>query len=164
VDGLDLQTLDAKAWRSAIGYVPQELLLFNDTILQNITLGDESISREQAEHALELAGAIDFVRNRTDGLDAMVGERGGLLSGGQRQRISIARALVWNPSLLILDEVTTALDPATEQAICQTLGELAGRVTILSISHQPAMREVADVTYFMANGDLTPATPLATAR
>lgn len=77
----------------------------------------------------------------------MVGERGSLLSGGQRQRIAIARALVGDPKLLVLDEATTALDPVTEAAICQTLANLRGRVTILSISHQHAMRTVADSVY-----------------
>jgi ATP-binding cassette subfamily C protein len=77
-----------------------------------------------------------------------------MMSGGQRQRIAIARALVHRPSLLILDEVTTALDPKTESAICQTLRELAGEVTILSISHQPAMRRAADIEYRLTEGVL----------
>lgn len=154
VDGVPLPELDLLAWRRRIGYVPQEMLLFNDTILRNVSLGDESVTRDQVVKALKMAGAWDFVAEKGEGVDHMIGERGGMLSGGQRQRIAIARALVRQPSLLILDEVTTALDPATEQAICNTLQGLGGKVTILSISHQPALREAADIAYLMREGRL----------
>ncbi len=154
IDGTPMDELELRGWRHTIGYVPQEMLLFNDTILRNVTLGDENLSREDAERALRMAGAWDFVKEKEGGMDHHIGERGGMLSGGQRQRIAIARALVTRPSLLILDEVTTALDPATEQAICKTLKELSGDVTVLSISHQPALREVADIVYLMRDGKL----------
>lgn len=154
VDGRDLATLDLRAWRREIGYVPQEMLLLNDTIRGNITLGDSSIPKEEVERAVRLAGAADFVSKLPAGLDSEVGERGAMLSGGQRQRIAIARALVTRPTLLILDEVTTALDPDTERAICRTLAGLGGEVTILSISHQPAMRDVADEAFMMRQGKL----------
>lgn len=153
VDGRDLSEVETRSWRRQIGYVPQETLLFNDTILRNVTLGEE-IPTEDVEEALKMAGAWDFVSRNPAGLDALVGERGGMLSGGQRQRIAIARALVTRPSLLILDEATTALDPATEQAICDTLRGLRGNVTILSISHQAAMREAGDITYVLNGGRL----------
>jgi ATP-binding cassette subfamily C protein len=154
IDGRPLSEIDMGAWRRSIGYVPQELLLFNDTIERNVTLGDPSITEEDVERALRLAEAWPFVSSREKGLQHPVGERGIELSGGQRQRIAIARALVTRPTLLILDEVTTALDPDTEREICRTLRELAGEVTILTISHQPAIREVADVVYEMRNGQL----------
>jgi ATP-binding cassette subfamily C protein len=156
VDGRDLAELDPRAWRTRIGYVPQEMLLLNDTIKQNVTLGDEAISDEDVAWALRQAGAWDFVSRNAEGPDAPVGEHGAKLSGGQRQRIAIARALVTHPTLLILDEVTTALDPLTEAAICETLAGLSGEVTILSISHQPAMRKVADQAWLMRAGRLTP--------
>jgi len=152
VDGVSLDQLALRAWRRTIGYVPQEMLLFNDTILRNVTLGDESVTREDVERALRAAGAWDFVTEKEGQLDQHIGQGGGMLSGGQRQRIAIARALVTRPSLLILDEVTTALDPVTERAICATLKGLSGEVTILSISHQPALREVADIVYLMRDG------------
>jgi len=151
VDGVPLAEIDPVAWRRQIGYVPQDLLLFHDTIERNVSLGDESIGREQVERALREAGAWDFVSRLPAGIDQLVGERGSLLSGGQRQRIAIARALVGEPRLLVLDEATTALDPATEAAICDTLARLKGRVTILSISHQHAMRRVADTVYELEN-------------
>jgi ATP-binding cassette subfamily C protein len=157
VDGQNLADLDLRTWRKRIGYVPQEMLLLNDTIKRNVTLGDESLSDEDVRWALEHAGAWDFVGRTPLGPDSPVGEHGAKLSGGQRQRIAIARALVTRPSLLILDEVTTALDPATEAAICETLGALRGEVTVLSISHQPAMREVADEAYLMQAGRLVSA-------
>jgi ATP-binding cassette subfamily C protein len=156
VDGIPLQEIGHASWRRLIGYVPQELLAFNDTVQRNVTLGDETLSEDDVIRALHLAGAYDFVMARPGGLDSLVGERGGSLSGGQRQRLAIARALVWRPSLLILDEVTTALDPATEQAICDTLAGLGDEVTILAISHQPAIKRVADLAYSLSNGRLEP--------
>lgn len=152
IDGVSLADIDLQQWRRSIGYVPQEMLLLNDTILRNVTLGDPSVTRADVETALRMAGAWDFVCQQQDGLKHVVGERGTALSGGQRQRIAIARALVRSPSVLILDEVTTALDPATEKAICATLRDLAGVMTILSISHQPAMREQADYVLHVGNG------------
>jgi ATP-binding cassette subfamily C protein len=157
VDGVPLSELSLSAWRRKIGYVPQEMLLFNDTIMRNVSLGDERITRQDVESALRAAGAWDFVGEKDGQLDHHIGEGGGMLSGGQRQRIAIARALVTEPSLLILDEVTTALDPVTERAICSTLKKLSGGVTILSISHQPALRAVADIVHVMRNGKLHPA-------
>lgn len=154
IDDVPLPEVDLASWRRMIGYVPQELLLFHDSILRNITLGDESIGRAEVEEALRDAGAWDFIAALPDGVDTVIGERGAKLSGGQRQRIAIARALVRKPKLLVLDEVTTALDPATEAAICQTLRSLSRKSTIISISHQQAMREVADVVYELSDGVL----------
>jgi ATP-binding cassette, subfamily C, bacterial len=155
IDGVPLTEIDMGAWRSRIGYVPQEMLLFHDSIRRNVTLGDESIADEDVVGALQAAGAWPFVWDLDQGIDTVIGEHGARLSGGQRQRIAIARALVGRPSLLVLDEVTTALDPNTEAAICATLRELAGDVTVLSISHQPAMRRVAEVVYRVDHGRVT---------
>jgi ATP-binding cassette subfamily C protein len=152
IDDRPMVEIDIYRWRRMIGYVPQETLLLHDTIFFNVTLGDESISEKDVEDALRAAGALDFVREMSDGMHTVVGERGGKISGGQRQRIAIARALVNKPRLLILDEATTALDPETEVAICDTLLELAGKVTILSISHQRAMLEAAEIAYRLEAG------------
>ena len=118
----------------------------------NVTLGDETLTTEDAKYALKAAGAWEFVKALPKGMDNMVGERGQMLSGGQRQRIAIARALVHDPKMLILDEATTALDPENEAAICRTLRNLRGEMTILAISHQSAILEVADRSYRLDGG------------
>jgi ATP-binding cassette subfamily C protein len=152
IDGVPIEDLDIRAWRGSIGYVPQEMLLFNDTIHNNVVLGDASIPRERVEDALRSAGAWDFVSDRPGGVDSLVGNAGITLSGGQRQRLAIARALVRLPKLLILDEVTAALDTVTEASICETLIGLKGRVTIIAISHQQALRRAADVVLSLEGG------------
>ncbi len=155
VDDIPLSDLDLRAWRRSIGYVPQETVLLHDTIYNNVTLGDQSLNEADAERALREAGAWDFVAGLEAGIQHVVGERGGKLSGGQRQRIMIARALAHRPMLLILDEATTALDPHSEAAICDTLRGLRGERTILAISHQPALFEAADIAYRLENGQAT---------
>jgi len=147
IDDVPMGQLDVKFWRRQIGYVPQDTVLLHDSILTNVTLGDPALGEPEAEKALRAAEAWDFVAAMPEGLHTVVGERGSKLSGGQRQRIAIARALAHQPALLILDEATSALDPESENAICATLKSLRGRVTILAISHQPALVEVADRIY-----------------
>lgn len=147
VDGVPVGELDIAAWRDAIGYVPQDVILFHDTVEENVTLGDPTLTTADAETALKAAGAWDFVSALDGGMNYVVGERGGKLSGGQRQRIALARALVHRPKLLVLDEATSALDPETEAAICANVKAQAGRLTILAITHQPAWVEIADRVY-----------------
>ena len=156
IDDLPMCDVDIRAWRNMIGYVPQETFLFHDTIMANVTLGDDEIPRARVESALRRAEAWDFVSALPERVDTVVGERGARLSGGQRQRIAIARALIRDPALLILDEATTALDPETEVGIAATMRRLAGKVTVLSISHQPAMREAADIVYRIEGGAAVP--------
>jgi len=155
LDNVDLKDMDIHNWRQKIGYVPQELFLFHGNIMQNVTLGDPSITEDEAIQALRQAGANEFVAGLPDGINTFVGERGSRLSGGQRQRISIARALARTPSLLVLDEPTTALDPTTEKEICKTLSELPGNITILAISHQQAIADIADRVYKMVDGSVS---------
>ena len=148
----DLMDIDAQKWRKLIGYVPQELALFHDTIRANITLYDETISEDALSESLTLSGVAAFMSQMPNGLDTDVGEFGGKLSGGQRQRISLARALVTRPKVLILDEVTSALDPETEDAIVNNIAELRGRYTIIAITHRPAWTRIADRLYTLENG------------
>ena len=147
IDDIPLEQIDMRKWRGMIGYVPQESWLLHDTVLNNVTLGDTKLTKKDAIYALQASGAWNFVQAMPQGIDSTVGERGYKISGGQRQRIALARALVHKPKLLILDEATTALDPESEKGICDTLSRLRGSLTILAISHQAAVLEVADQAY-----------------
>jgi ATP-binding cassette subfamily C protein len=162
IDKLPLSQVDIHQWRRMIGYVPQETLLLQDSIFINVTLGDPDITEREVQEALQKAGIWEFVKTRPKGIHSSVGQRGLMLSGGQRQRIAIARALVRKPKLLVLDEATTALDPENEAAICQTLRKLRGEITIVAISHQPAVLEVADRGYRVKDGTVTPVSVSAT--
>ncbi len=155
IDGIPLPELDLRSWRHMIGYVPQDPIMLHDTIFTNVTLGEPSRTIEDVEYALRAAGAWDFVVAMVKGVQTVVGERGAKLSGGQRQRIAIARALVHRPKLLILDEATSALDPETEASICQTLKGLRGQLTLLAISHQTALVEVADRVFKISEGRIS---------
>lgn len=155
VDDIELQDLDRRKWRRLIGYVTQETLLLHDSILANVTLGDKALTAVDAERALRQAGAWQFVQESPDGLHAIVGERGAKLSGGQRQRIVIARALAHRPRLLILDEATSALDPESEAAICQALKSLTPEITIIAVSHRPAMIRIADQILELRDGKVS---------
>jgi ATP-binding cassette subfamily C protein len=139
--------------------VPQELVLFHDTIFANVGLGDRKISEVDVRGALELAGAWEFVDALPAGIRTEVGEGGAKLSGGQRQRIALARALVGRPRLLILDEVTSALDPETEWQIVQGIRDLADDMAVLAITHRPAFLEIADRLYRVADGRVVEAAP-----
>jgi ATP-binding cassette subfamily C protein len=152
IDETPLEEIDLATWRRMIGYVPQEMLMLHTSVRRNVTLGDTSVSDEEVVAALEDAEAWESVRRLPGALDASVGERGALLSGGQRQRVAIARALVGRPRLLILDEATAALDRETEAAIWNTVSHLRGKTTVVAISHQPALVDVADRVYRIEAG------------
>jgi len=156
IDGIPGTRIDRLAWRRMIGYVPQETLLLHDSVLANVTLGDPELTEADAERALRQADAWLFVSQMPEGIRSSVGERGSRLSGGQRQRIVIARALAHRPKLLILDEATSALDPATEAAISETLRSLKNELTIVAVSHQPALVHAADQVYRLERGKLAP--------
>jgi len=153
----DLDAIDTVAWRRQIGYIPQETVLFNDTVANNVTLNDETIGRDNVIAALKAADAWDFVSVLPGGIDYVIGVRGSLLSGGQRQRLSIARALCNNPQFLILDEATSALDRETAVEIAKGIRKLIGEKTILAITHQSIWVDAADRVYEMRAGVVKPA-------
>ena len=156
IDDIPMSEIKLSKWRQKIGYVPQELTLLRGTVFDNITLGDQSISADQVTEALRLAGAMGFVEALPDGIHTNIGTMGAKLSGGQRQRISLARALVLKPKLLLLDEVTSALDDATEAEICENIMELSGKFTIIAITHKPAWTRIAQRLYRVLDGQVEP--------
>jgi ATP-binding cassette, subfamily C, bacterial len=155
IDETPLSEIDIVRWRSSIGYVPQELNLLHSSVRDNIALGDPAITDTQIMEALEQAGAEGFIASLTEGLDSDVGTMGTKLSGGERQRIALARALVVKPQMLILDEVTSALDPDTEAAICRNIAGLRDRYTIVAITHRPAWTRIATHLYKVEAGRVT---------
>ena len=141
-------------WPGAIGYVPQTVALVAGSVRQNVALGlpDEAIDDDLAWEALRRAHLAEFLIANREGLDTPIGERGFKLSGGQRQRLGIARALYTRPRLLVLDEATSALDAETEQAIIQTLRELEGEVTTITVAHRLATVRHADQVLYLSRG------------
>ncbi|MBS0513489.1 MAG: ABC transporter ATP-binding protein/permease [Proteobacteria bacterium] len=136
INGHDLRQLSQHSLRSAIGIVPQDTVLFNDTLFYNIQYGRPEASREEVEAAARAAQLEDFIRQLPDGYETRVGERGLKLSGGEKQRVAIARALLKNPAILIFDEATSALDSKTEKAIQAQIERAAEGRTALVIAHR----------------------------
>ncbi|MGZ9103736.1 MAG: ATP-binding cassette domain-containing protein, partial [Rhodoplanes sp.] len=137
----------------------QDLVLLHDSVLANLALGDPRVDEAKAREVLEIAGAWDFVAALPEGLMTGVGEKGIRLSGGQRQRIALARALISCPRLLILDEVTSALDPQTERELSRRIAGLIDRTTVLAIGHRPVFLEVADQILHLDRGRLRQVSP-----
>ncbi|TVS12374.1 MAG: ABC transporter ATP-binding protein [Wenzhouxiangella sp.] len=152
IDDVALDEIDHLQWRRMIGYVPQDSLLINDTVLNNLNLGDPALGADAAEQALRQADAWEFVEQLPQGLHTLLGERGGKLSGGQRQRLAIARALIHQPALLILDEATSNLDSESEAAVIETVTNLRGKLTLLAVSHDEGLVEAADCVFRLREG------------
>jgi len=136
VDGQDIRTVTQESLRAAIGIVPQDTVLFNDSIYYNLAYGRPGATRAEVEQAAEMAHIRTFIEGLPDGWDTVVGERGLKLSGGEKQRVAIARAMLKRPRILVFDEATSSLDSQTEQAIQQTLAEVAEDHTTLVIAHR----------------------------
>jgi ABC-type multidrug transport system fused ATPase/permease subunit len=143
-------------WPGAVAYVPQDVVIFNGTIRENLALGFDAttIPNDAFETALLKAQLLDFVSSLPNGLDSQVGDRGARMSGGQRQRLGIARALITNPKLLVLDEATSALDGETESNIAEAIQSLKGDVTVLMIAHRLSSVRNADKVVYLENGKI----------
>jgi subfamily B ATP-binding cassette protein MsbA len=152
IDGNDIRGITLRSLREQIGIVSQEIMLFHETIANNISYGSRENSRERVMAAAEAACAHDFILAQPKGYETLVGDRGTLLSGGQRQRIAIARAIIADPAILILDEAASALDAESEGLIQETIRKLKGRMTILIVAHRLSTVREADRIYVLEKG------------
>ena len=155
VDGRQASDYPLLDFRSAIAIVPQDVTLFGGTIAENIAYGNPTATPEQIREAARLANAADFIATFPEGYETVVGERGVQLSGGQRQRIAIARAIIKDPSILILDEATSSLDSESESLVQEALDRvMAGRTTFI-IAHRLSTIRNADLVAVISQGSIT---------
>ncbi|HEY9640351.1 MAG TPA: ATP-binding cassette domain-containing protein, partial [Coleofasciculaceae cyanobacterium] len=152
--GINIQDLELRELRGAIGLVSQDVFLFHGTVLENITYGSPAATLAEAVAAAQIAEAQEFIEQLPQGYDTIVGERGQKLSGGQRQRLAIARAILKNPPILILDEATSAVDNETEAAIQRSLERITQNRTTIAIAHRLSTIRNADRIYVMEQGKL----------
>jgi ATP-binding cassette subfamily B protein len=154
IDGVPIDELSFSSLRGCTGYVGQDVFLFQGTVRENIAYGRPDASDEQVEEAARLAEAHDFITELAKGYDTVVGERGQKLSGGQRQRLSIARAILRDPTLLVLDEATSAVDNETEAAIQRSLETVGRGRTVIVIAHRLSTVRHADRIHVLERGRL----------
>ena len=154
IDGNDIRDLDINSLRKMMGIVSQETILFNDTIGSNIKYGLQSVTDDQLQKAAKNANAYDFISEQPNGFETVIGEKGVRLSGGQRQRIAIARAILKNPSILILDEATSSLDTESEYKVQKAIDNLMADRTVLVIAHRLSTVESADKIVVMEHGEI----------
>ena len=152
IEGMDIRDLTIESLRANISMVLQDVFLFNGTIEQNIAYGAADATREQVERAAKTACADEFIRQTQDGYDTVIGERGVRLSGGQKQRLAIARAVLRDTPILILDEATSSVDMETEQQIQRAIENLAGSRTVLVIAHRLSTIKSADQILVLDKG------------
>ena len=159
IDGVDIRRLSLHDLRRAVGIVFEDTLLFHDTVQANIAFADPTADAERVEHAARLAGAHDFIMGLPDAYATMLGERGFSLSGGQRQRIAIARAILADPRILVLDDATSAVDPSKEHEIREAMATvMTGRTTIV-IAHRPGTIALADTVVLLDRGRVVASGP-----
>jgi len=154
VDGLDIRKLTIRSLRRQIGFIQQEPILFNTSILDNIKYGRPDASCEEVEQAARMAKAHDFIVDFPQGYDTPVGELGGNLSGGQRQRIAIARAIIMQPAILLLDEPTAALDAHAEKQVMEAIRQVSLGCTTFIITHRLATLLPSDKVIYLVNGQI----------
>ena len=154
IDGVNVKDIDIRSLRQMMGIVSQETILFNDTIGSNIKYGLQNVSEERMKNAAKNANALDFINEQPEGFNTVIGEKGVRLSGGQRQRIAIARGILKNPPILILDEATSSLDTESEHLVQIAIDNLMAERTVLVIAHRLATVENADNILVMDNGKI----------
>ncbi len=154
IDGANIRNYTLKSLREQISFVLQEALLFHAPVWKNIAYGKPDAPRREIMRAAELANAHEFIEKMPEGYDTMIGERGVTLSGGQRQRIAIARAILHNTPILILDEPTTGLDAVSEQAIMEALNQLMKGKTSIIIAHHLSSISHSDVIFVVKDCEL----------
>jgi ATP-binding cassette subfamily B protein len=152
IDGIDTNDLDYRSVRQFISVVPQESVMFEGSVKENVCYGDKSVSNEQLMQALNDSNAWEFVSQLPDGIETDIGPRGFTLSGGQKQRLAIARAILRNPRILVLDEATSSLDNESELLVQQALNKLMHGRTTFVIAHRLSTIKDADCIYVMEDG------------
>jgi ATP-binding cassette subfamily B protein len=152
LDGYDISKVELYSLRRQIGIVPQETLLFDGTVQENIALTNPDASSEEIIEAAKIAAAHEFIMGLPNGYNTRVGERGSTLSGGQRQRIAIARTVLHSPRMLILDEATSALDYDSERQVCLNLAQAYQERTLFFITHRLSTIRNADIILMMDKG------------
>ncbi len=154
IDGINIKEFTLQSLRNHIGIVTQEPILFNDSIANNITLGKANATQEQIEYAAKVANAWNFIQQKEEGLATNIGERGNKLSGGERQRITIARAVLKNPPILILDEATSSLDTESERMVQDAINNLMKERTSIVIAHRLSTIRHADEIIVLQKGEI----------
>ena len=152
IDGTPLNDLDLSHWRHSIGYMSQSVPVITGTIRDNIRFGRDYIDESAIEEAVERASLKDFISNRSEGLGTLISAGGNEISGGELQRMGLARALAGKPKLLILDEVSSALDVESEQAVMNEIRFLKGEMTIIAIAHRLSTIKHSDRIHVLQNG------------
>jgi len=154
IDDIDIRNITVKSLRSFIGVVTQETILFNDTVRNNIAYGLQDLSQDKIIDAAKAANAHNFIENLKDGYETVIGDRGTKLSGGERQRLSIARALLKNPPILILDEATSSLDTESEVLVQQAIERLMKGRTSIVIAHRLSTIQRANKIIVISDGEI----------
>ncbi|MFZ1582843.1 MAG: ABC subfamily B transporter ATP-binding protein, partial [Saprospiraceae bacterium] len=154
VDGVDIDEYNLTQFRKNIGIVPQEVILFGGTIRENIAYGKPNATEEEITMAARQSNSWEFISSFPDGMDTIVGDRGIKLSGGQRQRIAIARAILKDPKILILDEATSSLDAESEKLVQEALDKLMQNRTSIIIAHRLSTIRDVDSIYVLENGKI----------
>ena len=154
IDGINIKKYSLESIRNHMGIVTQEAILFNDTIANNIALGMDNATPEQIEYAAKIANANNFILQKENGYETNIGERGNKLSGGEKQRTTIARAVLKNPPILILDEATSSLDTESERLVQDAINNLMSNRTSIVIAHRLSTIRHADEIIVLSKGKI----------